>query len=77
VIALRKGVKGGAFVQSGDLANLTRAMLDLVHLGAISLADLTEARLLIQSSVVRLAWERATEGDIDAIGRNIERTAQI
>ncbi len=72
VIQLRKGVKGGAFVQSGDPASLTRVMQDLVHLGAISLADLTEARLLIQSGIVRLACERATEEDIAAIGHNID-----
>lgn len=77
VIMLRKGVKGGAFVQAGDPANMTRVIQDLVHLGAISLGDLTEARLLIQSGVVRLACERATAEDIEAIGRNIERTAEM
>jgi DNA-binding FadR family transcriptional regulator len=77
VIVLRKGVKGGAFVQSGDPANMTRVIQDLVHLGAISLGDLTEARLLIQSGVVRLACTRATQADIEAIGRNIERTAEM
>ena len=70
VIMLKKGVKGGAFVQAGDPANMTRVIQDLVHLGAISLGDLTEARLLIQSGVVRLACERATDADIEAIGRH-------
>ena len=77
VITLRKGVKGGAFVQAGDPANVTRVLQDLVHLGGISLGDLTEARLLIQSGVVRLACERATDADIEAIGRNIEHTAEM
>ncbi|HTE35932.1 MAG TPA: GntR family transcriptional regulator, partial [Reyranella sp.] len=35
VIMLKKGVKGGAFVQAGDPANMTRVIQDLVHLGAI------------------------------------------
>ncbi len=77
VITLRKGVKGGAFIQAGDPANMTRVMQDLVHLGAISLGDLTEARLLIQSGIVRLACDRATEADIEAIGSNIELTAEM
>ena len=77
VIMLKKGVKGGAFVQAGDPANMTRVIQDLVHLGAISLGDLTEARLLIQSGVVRLACARATDADIEAIGHNIERTAEM
>jgi DNA-binding FadR family transcriptional regulator len=77
VITLRKGAKGGAFVQAGDPANMTRVIQDLVHLGAISLGALTEARLLLQSGVVRLACERASQDDIDAIGRNIEHTAEM
>jgi len=47
---------------------MTRVIQDLMHLGAISFDDLTEARLLIQSGVVRLACERATKADIEAIG---------
>jgi tripartite-type tricarboxylate transporter receptor subunit TctC/DNA-binding FadR family transcriptional regulator len=77
VISLRMGVKGGAFVQAGAPANMTRVMQDLMHLGAISLGDLTEARLLIQSGVVRLACQRATEDDIDALSQNIELTARM
>ena len=77
VIQLKKGVKGGAFVQSGDPASLTRVMQDLVHLGAISLGDLTEARLLIQSGIVRLACERASEEDIATIRRNIDTTEEM
>jgi DNA-binding FadR family transcriptional regulator len=56
---------------------MTRVMQDLVHLGAISLDDLTEARLLIQTGVARLACERATEADIEAIGNNIDNTAEM
>lgn len=76
VIQLKKGVKGGAFVQSGDPTSLTRVMQDLVHLGAISLGDLTEARLLIQSGIVRLACERASAEDLEAIRRNIDATEE-
>ena len=72
VVELRKGVKGGAFIRAGDPTSMTRVMQDLVHLGAISLGDLTEARLLIQTSVARLACERASDADIAAIGRNID-----
>jgi DNA-binding FadR family transcriptional regulator len=77
VISLRMGVKGGAFVQAGAPANMTRVMQDLMHLGAISLGELTEARLLIQSGVVRLACQRATEDDIEALSQNIEFMARM
>ena len=51
-------------------------MQDLMRLGAISLDDLTEARLLIQTAIVRLACTRATDEEIAAIGANIESTAE-
>jgi GntR family transcriptional repressor for pyruvate dehydrogenase complex len=76
IVKLRKGPKGGAFIQSGDPRSMTRVMQDLMRLGAISLDDLTEARLLIQTAVVRLACKRATDEDIAAIGANIEDTAE-
>lgn len=77
IVELKKGVKGGAFVRPGDPKSMRRVLRDLVHLGAISLDDLTEARLLVQSGVVRLACERATEADIDEIGRNIDKTEEM
>lgn len=76
ILELRKGVKGGAFVRAGDPTSMKRVLQDLVHLGTISLGDLTEARLLIQSGVIRLACERATQADIDAISANIEKMAE-
>jgi DNA-binding GntR family transcriptional regulator len=55
---------------------MNRVMQDLMRLGAISLDDLTEARLLIQTAIVRLACTRATDEEIAAIGANIESTAE-
>jgi GntR family transcriptional repressor for pyruvate dehydrogenase complex len=77
ILEFKKGIKGGAFVRPGDPTSMTRVLQDLVHLGTISLDDLTEARLLIQSGVIRLACERATLEDIEAISVNIENTAEM
>jgi GntR family transcriptional repressor for pyruvate dehydrogenase complex len=78
ILVLRSdGRKGGAFVRPGDPKSMTRVMQDLVHLGGISLDDLTEARLLIQTVVVRLACERATDADIEAIGKNIDQMEEM
>jgi GntR family transcriptional regulator, transcriptional repressor for pyruvate dehydrogenase complex len=76
IVKLRKGPKGGAFIQPGDLRSMNRVMQDLMRLGAISLDDLTEARLLIQTAIVRLACTRATDEEIAAVGANIESTAE-
>jgi GntR family transcriptional regulator, transcriptional repressor for pyruvate dehydrogenase complex len=76
IVELRKGVKGGAFIREGDPGGMTQVVQDLIHVGSISLDELTEARLHIQHVVVRLACERATAADLEALGRNVERTEQ-
>jgi DNA-binding FadR family transcriptional regulator len=77
VVELRKGVKGGAFIREGDPGVVTRSFGDMVHLGRISLASLTESRVIIQDAVVRLACARATEADFEALETSIDRTEAL
>ncbi len=77
VIELRKGVKGGAFVREGDPGAMRQVLEDLLHLGSITLEELTEARLFIQDVIVRLACRRATKADFEALRKNIERTDEM
>lgn len=77
IVELRKGVKGGAFICEGDPEVVTRSLGDMVSLGRISLESLTESRVIIQDAVVRLACERGTSADFDAMERSIERTREL
>lgn len=72
VVSLRKGVKGGAFIRDGNPAMLTQSLQDLMVLGTVSLRSLAEARVLINGVVIRLACERATEEDFEALQANID-----
>ncbi len=49
----------------------------MLSLGSISIAELTESRLHIQDLVVRLACERATRADLDALEANIDETERV
>jgi DNA-binding FadR family transcriptional regulator len=69
-----KGVKGGAFIQSAEPDRIVQAMQDYVHLGNISLDELTEARLATQDIIIRLACERASETDLADLEEIAERT---
>lgn len=71
-----KGVKGGAVIQAAEPDRIVQAMQDYVHLGNVSLDELTEARIAIQDVVVRLACERATEEDFAELEAIAERTKQ-
>jgi len=77
VIRLQKGVKGGAFIREGDPAVVTRSFGDMVHLGRISLEDLTESRVILLDAVLRLACERGREQDFDALEQSIDRTEEL
>ena len=46
---------------------MNEVVRDMLSLGSISVADLTEARVHIQDLVVRLACERASDDDLDAL----------
>jgi DNA-binding FadR family transcriptional regulator len=71
----KRGPGGGAFVASNYGGALRTGMSDLVSLGFVKPADLGEARLVIEVAVARLAAERRTYGDLEALVRNMEQTA--
>lgn len=71
LVELRKGSTGGAFISSGKPQVIVNALSDLYQLGAISAEQLTEARVWIESIVVRVACERATEDDLAALEHNV------
>jgi GntR family transcriptional repressor for pyruvate dehydrogenase complex len=74
LLRLQKGVKGGAFVQDGDMSRMNDVVRDMLSLGAISVGELSEGRIQILDLVVRLACERARQADFLALEANIERS---
>lgn len=71
ILEQRKGVKGGSFIRSGTPDMITKSLQNLVVVGRISVAGLTEARKIIQDAVTRLACVRGTASDFDAIEANL------
>lgn len=72
IVECQKGTHGGPYIRQGDPGIITRAVRDMVFLGQISTESLTEARILITNDAIRLACERATEADLDAIERDVD-----
>lgn len=77
MLELRKGKTGGAFVTSGNTKAMSNQMRDLLHLGNISISELTEARIWIEEIVVRVATERATEEDFRALEDNLRQAEAL
>ncbi|HYL59802.1 MAG TPA: GntR family transcriptional regulator [Candidatus Acidoferrales bacterium] len=71
LLRLQKGAAGGAFVRESTGDAIVTGLRDMFSLGAIAPEHLTEARVLIESIAVRVACERATPDDVDALKANI------
>jgi len=71
-LEFRKGAKGGAFVAKGNPQPFIKIMRGMVQIGGISLEQLTEARLAIESAVITTVCKReeinlrALEANVDA-----------
>ena len=71
LVQLQKGVKGGAFIQSGNRGDVNRSINDIILLGKVPLRQVTEVRTLLLTRAVQLICERATPEDLDRIEKNI------
>lgn len=76
VLRLHKGAHGGAFVVAPNGDTVATALQDMFQLGSVTPAQLTEARLHITDVVVRVACERISDADIDALERNVEASRE-
>lgn len=77
LIEVRTGIQGGFYIRSGNAAGLTQTVQDLVSLGRISIANVTEARIELMRTAIRLACERATEQELDEIDADIRHHTEL
>jgi GntR family transcriptional repressor for pyruvate dehydrogenase complex len=64
LISIKRGAEGGAFIADFDHAPVSRRLAFMLRLGRTSHQELTEARLLLEPPVARLAARRAEEEDL-------------
>lgn len=72
LIQLHKGASGGAFISERSGEAIVTGLFDLYHVGTIRPAQVTEARIWLESIIVREACLRATAEDLAALETNIE-----
>ena len=76
LVDVRQGSAGGYFIREADSAPLIRDFQTLFRLGRVSLAQLAEARLLIEPETARLAAQRADESDVKGLRAAVEERAE-
>jgi GntR family transcriptional regulator, transcriptional repressor for pyruvate dehydrogenase complex len=77
LISLHKGARGGAFITDGNPSAVAQSMEDLMHLGGINLADVTEARLSVETAIVEIAAAKGTATAFDLLDRNIDKVEEL
>ena len=77
LISLHKGARGGAFITDGNPSAVAQSMEDLMHLGGINLANVTEARLSIETAIVEIVAAKGTTAAFDALDRNIDKVEEL
>ena len=76
LLDMKKGAAGGAFIRDGGGDAVMAGLTDLYSLGKIQPSHLTEVRILIGVETVRLACERATPEEVDALAANVKLAEQ-
>lgn len=80
LVRLQKGATGGAFIAEDSGGAISTGLMDMFHVGAIQPAQLTEARIWLESIIVREACMRAMPDGLAELRANIaeaeEATAQ-
>ena len=73
VLTIRRGADGGAFIAEMGHGAVQRSLSLVLRLGRTSHEELTEARLLIEPPIAKLAARRARPEDIDHLREVLER----
>lgn len=78
LVIIKVGAAGGAFVACPSSEPVSRALTDMIRLNGATIAELVEARLVVETSMVTFAAERATREDFEAMQAAIDaaRAAQ-
>jgi len=73
LLIVKRGAGGGIFVAKPSPEPVGEVLTLMLRLGQASIAELTEARLLIEPEVARLASQRATPEHLRVLQETIDR----
>lgn len=77
MVNLKKGATGGAFIARGDADLVAKKVSQMLQFTNLSLTDITEARMWMEPTVVRIACDRATDDDLAGFEANIDEADRL
>lgn len=76
-IYVKQGADGGIFVKELDSTGMTKSLTDLIKIGHITLQEITEARINIESIIIESVIKNITKTDLAELEANIEATEKL
>ncbi len=76
-IHIRQGAEGGAFVRKLDGSGMTKTLTSLIKVGNVSLQELTEARVTIETAILESVLGKITDEQLMLLQKNIEQCESI
>jgi GntR family transcriptional repressor for pyruvate dehydrogenase complex len=73
-LEIRKGVSGGPFVTEVDMKTARDSFINFLHFKNLSLNNLTEVRLVLESHIAEKAAHTITEEDLNRLKKLIEES---
>ena len=67
LLVIRRGAEGGAFIRDLDHGPMMRSLSLMLRLGKTTNEEITEARLLVEPPIARLAARRARPEDVERL----------
>ena len=67
LLVIRRGAEGGAFIRDPDHGPMMRSLSLMLRLGKTTNEEITEARLLVEPPIARLAARRARPEDVERL----------
>jgi GntR family transcriptional repressor for pyruvate dehydrogenase complex len=74
---IRKGVSGGGFVTEVDMKKARDSFINFLHFKNLSLNNLTEVRLILESHIAEKAAVAITEDDLKGLKKLIEECEYV
>ncbi len=76
MVEIRRGNEGGAFIRGPSRRSIVQSVSDLFRFQGITVEEWSEARLLLELDIARLAIERADDGDFSRLEGMVEEANQ-
>lgn len=76
-VEVRHGGDGGTYIKEIDSSRMMKTVVDLVRIGNISIREITEVRVSIETIIMESCFDSLGEKEIAALERNIERCEEL